>query len=58
MGDGVSTEPGLAARIEPDPWAPMEVLEVGSVQPRTIWPDSRPSWGAAAGTDPARTARR
>jgi hypothetical protein len=28
----------------------MGVLEIGSVQPWTIWLDSRPSWGAARAT--------
>ena len=27
--------------LGPDPWAPMGVLEIGSIQPWTIWLDSR-----------------
>ena len=55
IGDGenvmlvveADSEREARARMEPDPWAPMGVLEIGSVQPWTIWLDSRPSWGAA-----------
>jgi hypothetical protein len=57
------------ARMEPDPWAPMGVLGIGSVQPWTIWLDSRPSAAAvpsasavpapsAAPADAARAAQR
>ncbi len=52
------TEREARARMEPDPWAPMGVLEIGSVQPWAIWLDGRPSWGATAGPDAARAARR
>jgi|SRR5450755_3753135 uncharacterized protein YciI len=33
-------------RLGPDPWAAMGVLEIGSIQPWTIWLDSRP-WALA-----------
>jgi len=36
------SEREVRTRMEPDPWAPMGVLEIGSVQPWTIWLDSRP----------------
>ncbi len=66
IGDGqevmlvveADTEREARARMEPDPWAPMGVLEIGSVQPWTIWLDSRPCWGAAAAIDAARAAQR
>jgi len=50
IGDGekvmlvveAGSEREVRTRMEPDPWAPMGVLEIGSVQPWTIWLDSRP----------------
>jgi hypothetical protein len=63
------SEREVRTRMEPDPWAPMGVLEIGSVQPWTIWLDSRPSASAvpsasagpapsAAPADAARAAQR
>jgi len=55
IGDGervmlvveAADEEEVRRRLGPDPWAPMGVLEIGSVQLWTIWLDSRP-WTAAA----------
>ena len=50
IGDGeavmlvveAADEEEVRGRLGPDPWAPMGVLKIGSVQPWTIWLDSRP----------------
>ena len=49
IGDGekvmlvveAADEEEVRRRLGPDPWAPMGVLEIGSIQPWTIWLDSR-----------------
>ncbi|MGO9783337.1 MAG: YciI family protein [Streptosporangiaceae bacterium] len=64
IGDGdevmlvveADTEREARARMEPDPWAPTGVLEIGSVRPWAIWLDSRPCGGAVASTGAARAA--
>jgi len=49
IGDGKQTmhvieatdELEVRQRLGEDPWAPMELLEIGSIQPWTIWLDGR-----------------
>ena len=63
IGDGetvmvvveAADEEEVRERMGPDPWAPMGVLEIGAVQPWTIWLDSRvpdPRRALAARTGP------
>jgi uncharacterized protein YciI len=60
IGDGekvmlvveAADEEAVRGRLGPDPWAAMGVLVIGSVQPWTIWLDSRP-WAPAAPGAPA-----
>jgi hypothetical protein len=43
-------EEEIRARYADDPWGPMGILEIGAIQPWTIWLDGRArSAGAAAG---------
>lgn len=54
IGDGKQTlivieasdEIVVKQRLGEDPWAPMGLLQIGSLQPWTIWLDGRPSSGA------------
>lgn len=54
IGDGKQTlivieasdEVVVKQRLGEDPWAPMGLLQIGSLQPWTIWLDGRPSSGA------------
>lgn len=54
IGDGKQTlivieasdEMVVKQRLGEDPWAPMGLLQIGSLQPWTIWLDGRPSSGA------------
>jgi hypothetical protein len=49
IGDGKQTmliveaidEREIEARLGEDPWAPMDLLRIGSIQPWTIWLDGR-----------------
>lgn len=49
IGDGERTmmaveaadEPEVRRRMADDPWAPMRVLEIGKIEPWTIWLDGR-----------------
>jgi uncharacterized protein YciI len=49
IGDGERTmmaveaadEAEIRRRMAEDPWAPMEVLEIGTIEPWTIWLDGR-----------------
>ena len=49
IGDGKQTmliveaadEQEIKARLAEDPWAPMDLLRIGSIQPWTIWLDGR-----------------
>jgi hypothetical protein len=51
IGDGKQTmlvieavdELEVKQRLGEDPWAPMGLLQIGSLQPWTIWLDGRPS---------------
>jgi uncharacterized protein YciI len=51
IGDGKQTmliveatdEREIRARLGEDPWAPMGLLQIGSLQPWTIWLDGRPT---------------
>jgi uncharacterized protein YciI len=60
VGDGekvmlvvqAADEEAVRGRLGADPWAAMGVLGIGSVQPWTIWLDSRP-WAPAALGAPA-----
>ena len=50
IGDGKQTmliveatdEQEITARLGDDPWAAMDLLRIGSIQPWTIWLDGRP----------------